>query len=161
MGGSGGFASASGGTGGAGVGGGNGGSTTGGVGGGSVTTGSGPQAPTSVIPKVTFVGPPCVRGTNCSVSFVLDQAYASPVDFDWKTNDALYGTAVPSGQPPWGKPNYAYVPASGHITFAPGELSRQVYVQNINPDNVAISIGILMSNCMYASMAYNCTTFFQ
>ncbi len=117
-----------------------------------------PLAPVSIIPRVVFIGPPCVRGTNCLVAFELDQPYANRVDFDWRTNDTIWTT--PS-TPIYGKPNYHYVPTSGHITFMPGEIRKEVYVQNINPDNVSILIGIIMSNCNYGGAAHGCTQFFR
>jgi hypothetical protein len=116
-------------------------------------------APPSIIPRVRFIGPPCVRGSNCLVAFELDQPYANQVDYDWLTNDTAYMT--PS-TPIYGQPNVHYVPTGGHITFAPGTIRKEVYVQNINPDPaLAILIGLRMRNCMYGGVAANCTAFFR
>lgn len=117
-----------------------------------------PTAPAGAVPKVVFIGPPCQRGSNCLVAFELDQAYPMAVDYDWLTNDTIYTT--PS-TPIYGRPNYHYVPTSGHITFAPGTVRKEVFVQNINPDNVPILIGIRMRNCVYGGTPHNCTTFFR
>ena len=125
--------------------------------GGTVDPGT-PLAPANIIPLVRFIGPPCVRGTNCLVAFELDQAYQNRVDFDWLTNDTIWMTP---NDPIYGKPNYHYVPTSGHITFMPGEIRKEVYVQNINPDNVSILIGIRMRMCTYGGLSYNCTQFFR
>lgn len=125
--------------------------------GGTVTPGT-PTAPSGVVPKVIFVGPPCMRGTNCLVAFQLDQPYAANVDFDWHTNDTIYTT--PS-TPIYGKPNYHYVPIGGHITFTPGTVRKEVYIQNINPDNVAILIGVTMRTCTYGGAAQLCSQFFR
>lgn len=125
--------------------------------GGTVTPGT-PLAPATVIPLVRFIGPPCVRGSNCLVAFELDQGYQNRVDFDWLTNDTIYMT--PS-TPIYGQPGVHYVSTGGHITFMPGEIRKEVYVQNINPFNIAILIGIRMRTCAYGGTGYNCTAFFR
>lgn len=91
------------------------------------------------------------------MQFTLDRAYVSFVDFDWRTNDTIW---TQPKTPIWGKPNYHYVPTSGHIRFAPGETVKQVYVKNINPDNVAIDIAVIMSACQYGGRADSCKAYF-
>lgn len=123
--------------------------------------------PVNELPKVQFIGPPCQRLSECAVTFQLDKAYPSQTEFDWKTNDTLYGSPPQAGLPPWGKPGQPgditaqYVPTSGHAVFPAGVTSITVYVQNINQQDTAISIGVLMSNCMYASLSYSCQSFFS
>ncbi len=124
--------------------------------GGTVPPGT-PTAPAGAIPKVVFIGPPCIRGTNCLVAFELDQAYPMAVDYDWQTNDTIYTT--PS-TPIYGQPNVHYVPTGGHITFPPGVVRKEVYIQNINPFNIPILIGVRMRNCVYG-VPQNCTAFFR
>jgi len=129
--------------------------------GGTVPPGT-PVAPSTVIPRVIFMGPPCVRGTNCLVIFELDQPYAQAVDYDWVTNDTAFQTfPQPAPDVLIGRPNYHYVPTGGHITFAPGTVRKEVYVQNINPDNVKIQIWLKMRNCMYGGAPLNCTAIFR
>lgn len=120
------------------------------------------NADASELPKVQFIGPPCIRLTDCSVTFKLDKAYAKQTEFDWKTNDSLYGTPPDPGQPPWGEAGVHYVSTSGHVVFAPGETEHTVYIKNINPDpTLAISIGVLMSMCTYESLLESCQKFFS
>lgn len=98
----------------------------------------------------------------CLVEFRLDKAYPMNVEFDWKTNDSLYLQTPPAGSNYiYGKPGYHYTSTHGHITFAAGQTTSDNYVQNINPDNVAIQIGVIMSNCKYDVGFYNCTDFFR
>lgn len=129
---------------------------------GGVAPGGTPFAPAGAIPKVVFIGPPCVRGTNCLIAFELDQPYSQTVDFIWYTNDNAYLT--PS-TPIYGRPNYHYVPVTKpmnqHVTFPPGTVRKEVYVQNINPDNVSILIAVIMSQCTYGGASHNCSTFFR
>lgn len=115
-------------------------------------------APTpEALPKVVFVGPLCQPKTNCLVEFDLKQAMPKNVDFDWRTNDTLFQTPVPAGADYlYARPNYHYVPTSGHITFLAGETKKQVYVQNINPDLTKIVIGVRMSVCTYGGNLHNC-----
>ncbi len=130
-----------------------------------VITGTGNATPAE-LPKVQFIGPPCRRLTNCVVTFQLDKAYPRATEFDWKTNDSLYGTPPQSGLPPWGKPGLPgdltaqYVPTSGHIVFSAGETQATVYVRNINQQDVTISIGVLMNNCSYNTLLESCQKFF-
>lgn len=125
------------------------------------------NAPADELPKVKFVGPPCQALSECAITFVLDKAYPGQTEFDWKTNDTLYGTAADPGLPPWGKPGQTsdpsaqYVPTSGHIVFTPGTTSLTVYVQNINRQATSISIGVLMSNCVYDRLLESCQGFFS
>jgi hypothetical protein len=118
------------------------------------------DTPAAALPKVQFIGPPCIRLTNCSITFRLDKAYPERTEFDWKTNDALYGTPPNPGLPMWGQAGYHYVSTSGHVVFAPGEVEQTVYVRNINPDNVEIAIGVLMSMCDYNGLLESCQKFF-
>lgn len=111
-----------------------------------------------VLPKVQFIGPPCIKGSDCLVEFRLQQAVARTTEFDWKTNDVLYKQAVPAGATYlYAKPNYHYIPTSGHVSFAPGETSKKVYIRNINPDNSEIVIGVNMSVCQYGGTLRNCS----
>jgi hypothetical protein len=141
----------------------NGDSTDGGVNQGSDPSGNNPGGPTTeALPKIQFVGPPCQRGTQCLIEFVLDAPVAKIFEFDWRTNDNLYKSAVPAGATYiYGRPNYHYVPASGHIIFAAGETKKQAFIENINPDNIEIVIGVTMSLCTYGGNIGNCTSFFH
>jgi hypothetical protein len=131
-----------------------------------VITGTG-NAAAAELPKVQFIGPPCQRLTNCVVTFQLDKAYSHTTEFDWKTNDSLYGTAAAPGLAPWGKPGYPgdstaqYVPTSGHVSIAAGQTQATVYVRNINQQDVTISIGVLMSSCAYNTLLESCQKFFS
>lgn len=118
------------------------------------------NSPSSVLPKLQFIGPPCMRLTNCSITFRLDKAYSAQTEFDWHTDDTLYGTPAPAGQYRWGHAGYEYVSTMGHVVFAPGQLEQTVYVRNINPENVAISIGVIMSACTYSTLREDCRKFF-
>ena len=129
--------------------------------GGTVPPGT-PTAPASVIPRVIFIGPPCVRGTNCLVIFELDQPYSQNVDYDWVTNDTAFTTYPPPAPDTLvARPNYHYVPTGGHITFPAGTVRKEVFIQNINPDNTKIIIYVKMRNCMYGGAALNCTAIFR
>jgi hypothetical protein len=125
------------------------------------------NAPAAQLPKVQFIGPPCQRLTNCVVTFQLDKAYPYTTEFDWRTNDALYGTPAQAGLPPWGKPGFPgdvtaqYVPTSGHVAIPAGQTQATVYVRNINQQDVPISIGVLMSHCAYQSLFESCQKFFS
>jgi hypothetical protein len=131
-----------------------------------VVTGAG-NASAADLPKLQFIGPPCLRLTNCVVTFQLDKAYPYITEFDWQTNDALYGTPAQAGLAPWGKPGYPgdataqYVPTSGHVVFSAGSTQETVYVRNINQQPDAISIGVLMKNCVYNSLTESCQKFFN
>ena len=114
----------------------------------------------AILPKLQFIGPPCMRQTNCAITFRLDKMYASQTEFDWHTDDTLYGSPVPNGQARWGRVDYEYVSTRGHVVFAPGQLEQTVYVRNINPENVAISIGVIMNACSYGGFREGCAKFF-
>ena len=135
------------------------GSSGGGAPGGGGTAGGGTTP--EIMPKVKFIGPPCVRGTNCVVQFELDKAYPKTVEFDWRTDDNLYLEPPPPGTAIYGRAGYHYVSTSGHALFQAGETKKVVYVQNINPDNVEIIIGVRMSRCQYGSTAGSCAEFFK
>jgi hypothetical protein len=112
-------------------------------------------------PRIKFVGPPCVRGTNCVIEFQLDKARDKEVSFAWATNDVLYQTPTPAGQPIYGQPNVHYVPTSGQIMFAPGEVLKTATVQNINPYNIPINIGVVMHNCQFDHQPGDCSIYFN
>ncbi len=116
--------------------------------------------PVREIAHVKFIGPACQRGTDCLVIFRLEKAYPHRFVFNWRTNDTLYTQTPPAGKPIFGRPNYHYVPTTGVADFAPGETEKRVYVKNINPDNVAITIGVIMSQCVYNSVQFNCSEAF-
>ncbi|MBX3022205.1 MAG: hypothetical protein KF799_11070 [Bdellovibrionales bacterium] len=115
----------------------------------------------AVLPKVEFIGPPCIRLTNCQIKFKLDKAYPGPTEFNWRTDDTRFGTATAPGQPMWGKAGYHYVSTSGHVVFPAGTTEQIVYVRNINPDNVTISIGVTMTQCTYSGLYESCQKFFN
>lgn len=129
--------------------------------GGTVAPGT-PPAAAGIIPKVVFIGPPCIRGTNCVAYLELDQPYAQTVDFIWYTNDTAYLT--PS-TPIYGQPNVHYVPVlrtqNLHVTFPPGTVRKEIYVQNINPFNIPILIALRFSECNYGGVGHNCSSFFR
>lgn len=159
---SGGGSGTGGGSGGSGAGGDSGGSGDGGNGaGGGGGGGGGGDVKPPLIPSLKFVGPPCIRGTMCLVEFDLTEAMPDVVSFHWHTNDTLYLTPAPAGQPTIGQPGVHYVSTSGDISFAPGETMKQVYVQNINPYNIEIIIGVVMSHCLYGGLPGNCSEYFQ
>lgn len=136
--------------------------------GGDLSNAGGPSSPitglgnssAAILPKVKFIGPPCERMTNCSITFELDKAYASQVEFDWKTRDDLFGKPVATGAYPWGQPDIQYIRTSGHVVFASGVTSATVYVRNINPQNQSISIGVEMNNCTYNTKLESCQKYF-
>lgn len=128
---------------------------------GGGTTPTTPGGSTIVMPRVRFIGPPCVRGSNCVVQFQLDKSYSAAIDFDWRTDDTLYLTTAPAGVARYAQPNVHYVPASGHIVFMPGETLKTVYVQNINPYNYEVTIGVRMRNCMYGGRLDTCAEYFR
>lgn len=113
------------------------------------------------IPRVVFVGPPCQRGSSCLVEFRLDKAYALKVDFDWLTDDSLYLSQPSIGGVTVGRAGLHYVSTAGHISFSPGETVKKVYVQNINPYNIEILIGVRMRNCNYGGAIGKCSDFFR
>lgn len=119
-----------------------------------------PGTPTLVLPKAKFYAPPCMRLTDCLVEFTLDKAHTEVFGFIWATNDTIYLTAPAAGQPPYGKPNIDYVPASGAITFKPGEVKKQVYIKDISPNLNSINIVVDMSSCTFGTAALDCSTVF-
>lgn len=145
----------SGGTGGGGTGGGG---TGGGTGGGG--TGGGGTGGGLILPKIQFIGPPCVRGSNCTVTFKLVTAQTETVEFDWHTHDTFYLTSAPAGKV-YAQPNVHYIPTGGHIKFLAGETQKTVYVQNINPYNYEVTIGIKMTACYFGQYSDVCSSFFQ
>lgn len=96
----------------------------------------------------------------------LDKVYPYATELDWKTNDTLFGTPPPAGLSPWGKPGFPgdltaqYVPTSGHVVFPAGTRDQTVYVRNINQQNVPITIGVIMTNCVYDTLLESCQKFF-
>ena len=122
---------------------------------------SGNEAAAMIKPKVSFIGPPCARGSNCLVEFALDKAYAAPVTFDWLTNDTLYLSSEPPPSGVYAQPGVHYVSTQGQVVFAPGETQRRVFVQNINPYNIEIVIGVRMRNCAYGAFPGNCAEYFR
>lgn len=122
-------------------------------------TGTG-NTPAADLPKIQFIAPACQRGSDCLVTFQLDKAYPDQTEFDWETDDSLYGQAVPSGQAPWGQAGVQYVSTYGHVVFGPGTTSQTVKIRDINPQETAISIGVLMNNCVYNTLLEDCSKFF-
>lgn len=116
------------------------------------------QTPAAVLPKLTFVSPPCTRLSLCEVEFRLDKPYAQATQFNWQTNDSLYQTPH---FPLYGQAGVHYVSTSGHTVFQPGETSKKVYVQNINANNYEIIIGIIISQCQYSNGYESCVKFFN
>src|SRR4051812_2231978 len=57
----------------------------------TTTTTPPPSTPTTTtptlvtMPRVMFTSPPCVRGSNCSVTFKLEAAQMTTVEFNWAT----------------------------------------------------------------------------
>lgn len=139
-----------------------------GPGGTDVSNAGGPPGPVTgngnsaaaILPKLQFIGPPCERLTNCLITFKLDKAYPAQTEFNWRTDDARFGTPPNPGAAMWGKAGYHYVSTSGHVVFPAGTTEQTVYVRNINPDNVEISIGVVMSQCTYNTKLESCAKFF-
>lgn len=139
-----------------------------GPGGTDVSNAGGPAGPVTgngnsaaaILPKLQFIGPPCERLTNCSITFKLDKAYPAQTEFNWRTDDARFGTPPNPGAAMWGKAGYHYVSTSGHVVFPAGTTEQTVYVRNINPENVEISIGVVMSQCTYSTKLESCVKFF-
>lgn len=113
--------------------------------------------PTSSLPKLQFISPPCVRLTNCSVTFRLDKAYAQSTEFDWRTNDTLYLTPH---TPVYAQPSVHYVSTGGHVVFQAGETSKTVYIQNVNKGTNEVIIGVVLSACKFNTQAQSCAGFF-
>lgn len=136
------------------------GSTTGGT--SNNGTGTGNTA-SYLLPKVQFIGPPCERLSNCEIEFRLDKAYAQQTEFNWRTDDqgTICGLQPPAAPLICARANYHYVPNYGRVVFPAGVTSVKVYVKNINPDNVAIRIDVLMSQCQYGNLFESCTKFFS
>lgn len=133
----------------------------GGNGGNAGGSNGGPNGGNSVVlPKIQFIGPPCIRGSACSVTFRLTSPQSQNVDFDWRTDDTFYLSPAPAGQVN-AQPGVHYISTNGHITFYPGETERTVHVQNINPYSYAVTIGVVMSQCRFGGQAYLCSQFFQ
>jgi hypothetical protein len=128
-------------------------------------SGSGAGAGTAnpaALPKIQFIGPPCKQQSLCMVRFVLDAPVSGVFEFDWKTNDTLFQTPEPAGATyQYAQPAVHYISTSGHAVFQPGEIEKDVYVQNINPYSYEIVIGIRMSVCQYNTALGNCTSFFH
>lgn len=129
--------------------------------GGGTPGGSTPGGSTIVMPRVQFIGPPCLRGSNCVVQFQLDKSYSAAIDFDWRTDDTLYLSTAPAGVARYAQPNVHYAPTNGHIVFMPGQTLKTVYVQNINPYSYAVTIGVLMRNCTYGGRIDSCAEYFR
>lgn len=110
--------------------------------------------------KVLFSAPPCQAQSECLINFDLQSAVSEPFSFNWKTNDTLYGTPVPSGQPPYGQPGVQYVPTGGTVMFPAGVTHEQVFVHDINPQDTPIQIGIVMTNCMFGTSVFDCASAF-
>lgn len=135
-----------------------GGTTTTGTGNGNGSTGLGVA---NNLPHVTLQAPPCNPMSNCVVTFVLTAPAQYTFEFNWQTNDRLYQTTPPAGDPPYGQPNVQYVPvADGTITFQAGETTQTGIVKDINPDNTAISIGLTMFDCSYNGVVGPCNDYF-
>jgi hypothetical protein len=124
------------------------------------TTPTTPPTPTApqIVPKVTFIGPPCQRLTLCQAEFRLDKAYSLRTEFDWRTNDTLYMTPH---SPVYAQPGVHYNSTNGHIIFEPGETSKKIYIQNINGSTAEVIIGVIMSVCKYGTYNGTCASFFQ
>ena len=121
-----------------------------------------PTATPAVLPKIQFYAPKCMRGTNCTVRFTLNFAQSAAVTFDWHTHDTLYLETPPAGSTAvYAVPDVHYVPVGGQIAFQPGETEKTVTVQNINPYNYAVTIGVRMSNCAFGTYADKCVNFFD
>jgi hypothetical protein len=126
---------------------------------GAGTTGSTPSA--ADLPKVTFSAPLCMQGTQCLGEFTLDKAMPYEVSFYWRTNDSAY--LNPSTNPAYiiGQAGVHYVSKGPLLMrFAPGEVKKQIYVQNINTTSIPIYIPVRMDQCVYAGVALNCTDIF-
>ncbi|MGE0526757.1 MAG: hypothetical protein AB7P49_06810, partial [Bdellovibrionales bacterium] len=91
----------------------------------------------------------------------LDKSYPATTEFDWRTHDTFYQEPRQPGEPVHAQPNVHYIPTSGHVIFAPGETVKQVFVENINPDNIEILITIIMSKCSYGGVRDSCVKFFE
>lgn len=139
---------------------GTGGTGTGGTGTGTGTGGTGTTPGLVVLPRILFIGPPCVRGSNCTVTFKLEAPQAATVEFDWATHDTLYQQVAPAGKI-YAQPNVHYVPKTGHVIFQPGETQKTVYVQNINPYNYEVTIGVRMTACYLGQYNDLCSKFFR
>ncbi len=97
----------------------------------------------------------------CLVTYTLNAAQTQPFSFTWHTNDTLFGTPPPTGEPPYGQANVDYIPMGGMVTFAPGVTVQNVFVQDINPGTNAITIGVVMSNCNFGGAAFDCAMAFN
>lgn len=115
------------------------------------------NTPAAALPKLQFLASACQHGTMCAVEFRLDKPYTKATQLDWHTNDGLYRTPH---FPIYAQPSVHYVVTSGRVTFLPGEVSKVVYVQNINPYDFEVIIGVLISNCSYDSSREDCVKFF-
>lgn len=111
-----------------------------------------------IVPKVRFVGNPCQRLSLCQAEFRLDKAYSLPTEFSWRTNDTLHLTP---NSPAYAQPGVHYNSTSGVLTFAPGETSKKIYIQNINGYTLEVIIGVIMFQCKYGTYTGSCTSFFQ
>jgi hypothetical protein len=128
---------------------------------GSGTTSPGSGSTAAELPKVTFSAPLCAQGTQCLGEFTLDKAMPYEVSFYWRTNDSAYLT--PSTNPAYiiGQAGVHYVSKGPLLMrFAPGEVKKQIFVQNINTTGIPIYIPVRMDQCVYASVPLNCTDIF-
>lgn len=120
-----------------------------------------PPPPGVEIPRVTFIGPPCLPNTTCVAQFQLDRAYTQAVTFNWRTDDDLYLETPPAGSNYiFGMPDTHYERANGIVVFAPGQTFQQVFIVNKNQTPQAIVIGLVLSLCQYGTASYSCTQFF-
>jgi hypothetical protein len=129
--------------------------------GGSTGSTGGATGSTAELPKVVFSAPLCVRGTQCLGEFTLAKAMPYEVSFYWRTNDSAYLT--PSTYPEYiiGQPGVHYVSKGPLLLrFAPGEVKKSIYIENINTTNLAIFIPVRMNQCVYAGVGLNCTDIF-
>lgn len=127
----------------------------------TTATGTGSTA-AAILPKVQFIGPPCQRLSNCEIEFRLDKPYAQQTEFNWRTDDQGKICAQSPALPPevCAVANYHYVPNYGRVVFPAGVTSVKVFVKNINPENVAIRIDVLMTQCQYGPLFEGCSKFF-
>lgn len=116
-----------------------------------------PPAPT-ILPKISFSAPPCQRLSLCTATFKLDKGYSQATSFSWQTNDTLYMTPH---TPLYAQPGVHYNSTSGTVTFAAGETTKTIAIQNINNLENEVIIGVRMTNCMYGTISATCASLFQ
>lgn len=105
------------------------------------------------LPKIQFINPPCPRNSICELEFRLNKSFPSALDFSWSTNDNLYTTP---NSPPYAQPGVHYIATHGYLAFAPGEISKKFYIQNINQNTYEVIIPIIISNCRYNGRIESC-----